>query len=356
MKAKFSCLLLSTLFLASLAACNNDKVNANDVELKANPVKFAVYGDMPYGAVNPESNLSDIVLLSDYIFPALKRRSDIPFVVHLGDIGRPRISSCNPEFVKETKDSWQQGFNKPVYYTPGDNDWTDCGREGTKPQTDPLIALKNLRAIMYANQTESERKQQMTQIKQGKPASFGQLAYPENKIWNQGDVLFASVHMVGSDNGYVAGNQARIEEVKQRVEHDNKWLDKAEKIATTSHYQALVVIIHVDPFGEPKNDKDTRSFIQRCMDSEFYAGFCQKIENLALELNKPVLLVHGDTYAHCLDQPFPEAKNLWRLNAAGDYRVLDADVVTIDTANTKQPFSSVGILSGKAIPKACNYF
>jgi len=53
------------------------------------PVQFATYGDMPYGVTMPDGR-SDAQVLAHDIAPEIRRREDVPFVIHLGDLGRPQ--------------------------------------------------------------------------------------------------------------------------------------------------------------------------------------------------------------------------------------------------------------------------
>ena len=76
---------------------------------------------------------------------------------------------------------------------------------------------------------------------------------------------------------------------------------------------------------------------------------------LSETLGKPVLLLHGDTNAYCLDQPFETASNLWRLNAPGDFKHLDASRVEVFPDNPSKPFQAVGLLSGAPAPSVCDY-
>ena len=90
-------------------------------------------------------------------------------------------------------------------------------------------------------------------------------------------------------------------------------------------------------------------------DRRRYAGFCRQVKALSESLAKPVLLLHGDTNAYCLDQPFENASNLWRLNALGDVKHLDASLVEVFPDNLTKPFHAVGLLLGTPAPSACDY-
>ncbi len=66
---------------------------------------------------------------------------------------------------------------------------------------------------------------------------------------------------------------------------------------------------------------------------------------------KPVMFVHGDTSPYCWERGFGGADNLWRLNSAGDFVLIDAVKVTVEP-ESKEPFQAVGVQSGLT-PGAC---
>jgi hypothetical protein len=104
--------------------------------------------------------------------------------------------------------------------------------------------------------------------------------------------------------------------------------------------------MHVDPFLSPQGFG--------CQG--VYGWVCLALENLATRFSKesiPVLMMHGDTNGHCLDKPLAGVPNLWRLNAPGDYKVIDADVVRL-SADSNRPFTATGLLSGLPAPDACD--
>jgi hypothetical protein len=103
----------------------------------------------------------------------------------------------------------------------------------------------------------------------------------------------------------------------------------------------VVVATQVDPF------------IEKCQGH--YADICESVQQLASNLPVPVLLVHGDTNGYCLDQPIADAPNLWRLNGVGDWKVIDADLVSFDPTNPRKPFTVRGLLSGLEPLSRCNY-
>jgi hypothetical protein len=86
------------------------------------PDSFTVvaFGDMPY------------VLPEDYIrferlIKTVNNQNQI-FNVHVGDI-KSSSTPCSEEYYQRIQNYFNQ-FNKPLVYTPGDNEWTDCNNSG----------------------------------------------------------------------------------------------------------------------------------------------------------------------------------------------------------------------------------
>ena len=97
---------------------------------------FASFGDMPYRvpAVNYRQNgqeADDRLVLRRLIEPTLRRRPDIPFLIHLGDIGRVE-DACTRPWQEATLLEWTR-IGKPLVVIPGGNDWVDCGMVGVQP-------------------------------------------------------------------------------------------------------------------------------------------------------------------------------------------------------------------------------
>jgi hypothetical protein len=290
---------------------------------------------------------SDAQVLADDIAPVIRRRADIPFVIHVGDLGRPE-DVCTDAQLESFKTFWATAWQQPVFYTPGDNDWTDCDRPQVPVPTSELARLAAVRRIFFSQPP----------VRDPSWHYATQSAQPENARWWYAGVLFVTVHMVGTNNGReeikLDDRAQAIALADERDAANRRWLDQAFTLATQREAVAVVIATQVDPFGPPKGQMDA---FTRCMQRPAYATFCEHILTLSATLGKPVLLIHGDTNAYCLDQPFPfhQAPRLWRLNAPGDFDVIDAAVVSIDPAHATAPFAVTGVLSGQAAPQECDY-
>ncbi len=306
-------------------------------------VIFTVYGDIPYKAsvsnyIKNGQKAEDTNVLEQLIEPTIKRRNDIPFAIHLGDVGRPEYA-CSQEWRNQTLNNWQN-LEKPVVFTPGDNDWTDCDRV----QLDPLTELAQIRSTFYGEYGLLYGKNGLCTANifslqcEFQPSQ----TLPELIQWSYNNIAFGSVHMVGSRNGWVDDDPVRQLEVKQRVEGMKKLLSNLQNTALTNNNAAVVVATQVDPFegGECQGD---------------YIELCNSLKELAQTVKVPVLFAHGDTNAYCFHKPFAHIDNLWRLNAAGDFKVIDANMVYFDPNNRDKPFTITGLLSGLEPPNECNY-
>jgi hypothetical protein len=292
---------------------------------------FVAYGDMPY-RVKMADGRTDEQVLTDDIAPKIRQRDDIAFVIHLGDLGRPEFA-CSDDWLEYTKAFWRNELRKPVFYTPGDNEWLDCDRETLAVRSKPAARLDAIRHIFF-----SEPKKLASGWRYEE-----QLGLPENETWWLGGIRFVSQNIVDEGNDQPVGARQLLNQL---------WLDHAFDLAETSDTVAVVVATQTDVFGESDPAKPV---LPGCTPA--YKDFCTHLQDLASALNKPVLLIYGDTNAYCLDQPFAtrKATNLWRLNAPGDYQVIDAAVIAFDPSSAAQPFKVTSLLSGKPAPGVCDF-
>lgn len=334
---------IATLIFSAAGFAWPQNVSTNDKPI------FAVYGDMPYRSKLPDGRTDEQLLLQD-ILPRIKARQDIPFVIHVGDVGRPEFA-CTDSWLEKTLQSWHDDLARPVFYTPGDNEWKDCDREKVKVRRSGLGRLTAVREIFFRRARIHDEYPAEWRVEQ-------QQSQPENLSWVHSDVRFVTQHIIGKDNGrkdVLLDDPALAAQLAAQRDVNNRlWLDHAFELAAHPEAKALVVTMQYDLFGPPLQQE---SLLERCTNKSAYRDYCLHLQEAAAKLNKPVLLVHGDTNAYCLDQPFDKgvAPMLWRLNAPGDYKVIDASLVAIDPSNRTRPFSVTGLLSGAAPPATCDY-
>lgn len=97
--------------------------------------QFALTGDLPYDPVQ-EQKFEQLLLEIN--------RAQLEFVVHDGDF-KGGSTPCTDEVFIQRLNLLQQ-FVHPLIYIPGDNEWTDCHREGPG-QFDPLERLAKIREL-----------------------------------------------------------------------------------------------------------------------------------------------------------------------------------------------------------------
>jgi hypothetical protein len=195
--------------------------------------------------------------------------ADLAFTVHAGDIGAGP-AGCADDYYLETRNLFDQ-FAAPLIYTPGDNEWTDC--DGA--QYDPGERLRSLRQLFFGSE-RSDGRRTLPLARQGPD-------YPENARWHYGPVTFATLHVVGSDDGVGRGGFAA------RRAANVAWLNETFDVAQRDDSDAIVFIWHADPrFGE---------------DAPAYNGLRGALRARTIRFGKPVVLVHADGEGFRIDKP-----------------------------------------------------
>ncbi|PQA85597.1 hypothetical protein [Hyphococcus luteus] len=327
----------------TLAACASAPVGGRAPAA----IAFPVIGDIPYSD-------EDSYVLEEQIVPAVKA-GGYPFVIHIGDYksgGAPCTAEKDDAFAALI----EEFAPVPVFYTPGDNEWTDCDRfedpATGQPQSE-LARLDIIRTRYFKELVAAPEAMQAT----------AQPDAPENVMWRYKRVRFATVHVVGTGNGRravagddpaEAGRRADAREAAAR-----NWITAASAAAKTENAKALVIAMHADMtdvdnavFGEPCAGA-AAAREQRC---DAFVALRAAVRDAAATFGGPTLLIHGDTAPFTLTQSFggDEADNLWVLNAAGDhgvtaegfhYGLQDSTLVEI-RPGAAAPFSARGVAEG----------
>jgi hypothetical protein len=263
---------------------------------------FAVIGDAPYGPAGgtPRVQIYPSVpyerMIAD-INDSLKDNKS--FVIHVGDI-KEGNSLCSDEVYTKNREYFNT-FDMAAIFVPGDNEWTDCHRV-TNGGYDPLERLDFLRHTLYpTNQTLGQRPFTVTR----------QTGYPENSRWQFGQVLFVTLNMPGSNNGFQNANSATGVPNPYRTAMDESyvarnaaniaWLEAAFDAAeSSSNIKGVFVSIQANVF-------------ERFLESgqgytiSGYSDFVKTLRTRSLALGKPVLLGHGDTHYFRVDRPMTGA-------------------------------------------------
>ncbi len=304
----------------------------------AEGLRFLVFGDAPYTATQIEE-------LQYTVAPAI--RNDKPsFLIHLGDFKGGK-ESCTDDLIETRYQQLMDLRPGRVFYTPGDNEWTDCDRRKLRPRISELERLVYLRNLIASRPMKL-------------PASWQyatQPKFPENARWTQGNVMFATVHMVRTNNGreeiLLDDIEAALNAVDKRDEANFDWLSAAFDAARASGSGAVVIATQADVTKRAGSAPCSDSLRIKC---DAFAVFRGRLLDHAAGFDKPVLLVHGDTNPFCLDKKFggDKAPKLWRLNALGDYSEVDATAITVQLDDQEKPFAIKPLMTGASVGKTCS--
>jgi hypothetical protein len=275
-------------------------------ELPSARFDFALIGDMPYDA-RQEREFAN--LMKDI------NAADVAFVVHDGDFWwdgaawteqAGGLPPCSDEIFQDRL-RLAQSSRHPFIYVPGDNEWTDCHR--AKPRTyDPLERLTKLRQMFFSGD-QSLGQHTIRLTRQSEDPQYAM--FRENVRWTYGEVLFVTLHVVGSNNN-LGRTPAMDAEYAERQAANLAWMRQAFELATRSGNQALMIMAQADP----RFENSWPSYVQqrymleglgfKSPDTRRATGFddfLAALERETVTFGKPVVYVHGDTHIFRVDKP-----------------------------------------------------
>jgi hypothetical protein len=274
--------------------------------------EFALVGDMPYDGRHVKEFANVIQKIN---------AADVAFVVHNGDFwwdGKDwteqagELPPCSDETFQDRL-GLAQSFRHPFIFVPGDNEWTDCHR--AKPRTyDPLERLTKLRQMFFAgDRSLGQRTMRLTRQSEDPPHA----KFRENVRWTYGDVLFVTLHVVGSNNNL--GRTPEMDaEYTERNAANLTWLRQGFELAMRSGSKAIMIIAQADPRFENSWPPDMQ---QRYMlaglglkspETRRATGFDEflaALERETVAFGKPVVYVHGDSHIFRIDKPLVGSKS-----------------------------------------------
>jgi hypothetical protein len=233
MRASLRSLLVPAVVATAAATLMPTIASAEDES--ANRVTMAVIGDVPYGDVQ-EATFGRLI-------DAINTDPKVRRVVHVGDI-KNGATTCSEERLESVLTAFET-FEDPVVYTPGDNEWTDCHRPAAGGY-DPLERLATIRSLFFAEPG--------TTLGRRPDRVDAQPELVENVRWVQSQVAFATLHVVGSNNGlalwtgHTAPTQAQAAEVADRIDASVQWVDEAFDAAEQQALAGVVLIMQADTF------------------------------------------------------------------------------------------------------------
>lgn len=269
----------------------------------AAPFSFVALGDMPYNTPFEYGPFERLIKRINAEKPA--------FSIHVGDT-KAGSTPCTDAALAEVLRRFQL-FDAPLFYTPGDNEWTDCHRSGFSAQ-ERLARIRE----MYFAEPRSLGRRTMAYDRQAEGGDHRQMV--ENATWRYEGVRFATVHVVGSNNGNQQKYPGALAEFKPRDKANKDWIAAVGKRARQESAKALIFAFHGDPWYKGGGNGFTRTL--------------KALAEAAEEFDGPVLLINGDIHTYRVDQPLETKKgktlaNVTRLRVMGSPD-LRAVKVTVD--------------------------
>jgi len=140
--------------------------------------------------------------------------------------------------------------------------------------------------------------------------------YVENAMWSMGNVLFATLHILGSNNN-LGRNEENGREYVERTNANFNWLKTAFAVARDNGFAGVVIVTQANPgwSGTPVRV------------AQLGTGFRDTFFNLedeAIVYARPILVIMGDTHTFRIDKPILGARsgrvleNILRLEVPGD--------------------------------------
>ena len=298
-RRQLAALLVATAAVTGLVSTTAPAVPADTgtaVEGAGNQLTFALIGDTPYGDIERAQ------------FPALvaavNADPQVRMVLHAGDVKNGKSTRDDERFADLA--ALFDTFEGPLVLTPGDNEWTDCYRTaaGSYLPTERLEAVRHHFFRRPGRTGGDHRMRVRTQARDREHK-----AYVENVLFKRARVVFAAVHVVGSNNDLEPWAQLpggdrpaeRLAEFRARQAAAIDWIDAAFDRAERADAAGVLLLMQAEPTATPG-----------------YAAIRNKITRRAAAFRRPVLLVHGDEHVYEVERSYAGVPNLTRLETFGN--------------------------------------
>jgi hypothetical protein len=260
------------------------------------PVTFALIGDTPYGDAQRAAFPTLVTTIN------ADRR--VRFVLHAGDI-KNGSSTCDDARFADLRQLYDT-FDDPFVLTPGDNEWTDCHRVAAGSYL-PTERLEAVRRTFFPHAGRTIGGHPMPVLSQA--ADPRHRPYRENVVFIDHRVVFATVHVVGSENDLEPWAQLpggdrpdlRLAEFEARKAAALDWIDAVFATARASHAPGVLLLMQAEPTATPG-----------------FADIRARILERAGAYRRPVLLVHGDEHIYEVEPAYGGVANVTRLETFGD--------------------------------------
>jgi len=305
-------LVTSTAVAGLAVADRNDKEDRG----KGRSYAIGLWGDMPYSDLQETTGVPNLV--------ADMNRQDLDLTAHVGDI-KSGGSRCDNDVYSQAE-GYFNTLEAPALYTPGDNEWTDCDRPSNGPYSS-RERLAYIRNTMFDNRTSFGQRKIRLET-QAAPRA----AYTENRRWQKGGIVFATLHVVGSDNN-LNDVDPDPPEYAERDAATNRWMQETFDIAERTRARGVLLITQAnpgfdraDPMRSPPRDPRTlkADFTTPSPQAgEGFENFLLQLRERTIRFRRPVVLAHGDSHYFRLDKPLLDRQgvrlqNFTRLETPGN--------------------------------------
>jgi hypothetical protein len=333
-----------TLVTAVAASAVASTLHAAPASATAGSVSFAFIGDLPYTSAQ--------VPLLPALVANINADPDVEFVAHSGDF-KGGSDSCSDAAFQSTFTGFQ-ALADPFWYTPGDNDWTDCHRTNNGGFS-PADRLAKVRSLYFSAPGQTTGGSPMAVDTQATSPIAADRPYVENTWFNKQCVTFGDIHSVSSGNGRLTPLQIpetaqqtadRLAEVDARIAADVRWIDTIFDAAVANNSEGVFLMMQAEPLDGPiDNDK--------VFGDEFVA-IRAKIFARSASFGKPVILAHGDQHNYLITPNYGGQPNItryenWGSNTGGVLAVTKWIKVTA-TCGSPSVFSQATMTVGSTPP------
>lgn len=246
--------------------------------------EFALIGDVPYNEVD--------YWKFDNVLADINADRQLKWVMHAGDF-KNGSSLCSDELFADRLQRFQ-AFRKPFIFTPGDNEWTDCHRANNGAYL-PLERLDKVRELFFPTPGRTLGQKTMRVETQASDPNYAE--FVENTRWMAQHVMFAAVHIVGSNNAlaqFATRTAADDDEAARRIEAAQEWIKETFAKAKADNARGVLIMFQANP-----NFESAKGSAGRIGFDEVLA----EMEREAVEFKRPVVFAHGDSHYMRVDKP-----------------------------------------------------
>ena len=251
--------------------------------------EFALLGDNPY----PPEHIPKF----DRVIDAVNADPDLRWVVHVGDIRSTSRSPCSDEIIQGRFELYQR-FTPPFIFTPGDNDWFDCGN-AAGGGFDEAERLDFLRRTFYPVPGQTAGDPTLAVETQSSDPRFDTVV--ENVMWERSGVVFATLHLVG----FFGEPSAEVAQIHDHLmDAALEWIDRAFARAAELNSPGVFFAMQSDPWVA----SGPTGFLERLCDGCLaprpgLERLYEPLTRATIEFGRPVVLAVGDTHVFRVDKP-----------------------------------------------------